>query len=557
MSYKEVFEFWKTDAFFDEATRRELAGLTDEKEIEDRFYRELEFGTAGLRGVLGAGSNRMNIYNVRKASTGFADFLMDKFGEDAKKRGVAIAYDCRNHSDEFARETALAFAASGIKAYLYTILSATPLLSYTVRKLGCCGGVVVTASHNPKEFNGYKAYDETGCQLGLEDADACIEFVNRVALTDARTMDYDAAVKSGLIVEIGEDILNQFVDDVETQAHPLPDSDRAALKVIYTPLHGTGLVPVTRCLKHQGFTGVTVVEAQAVPDGNFTTVPSPNPEEPGALAMGVEQAKAAGADLVIGTDPDCDRIGISVRRKDGEYQQFSGNQIGAVLTDYVLTRRKDSLGPKSTMIESIVSSQLAADIAASHGVKAIHTLTGFKFIGGMMNEFEKTGSGQFVIGYEESSGYLVGMHARDKDAVVAAMLICEMAAYYKAKGLTLVDVLEGLYSRFGYYLDRVDSFTLKGKDGQEKIGQIMADLRARGTGLMDGIKELKDYGAGCDGLPKSNVLKYILEGGSWMAVRPSGTEPKIKIYYCLRAENADKAAKDLAEKQAVIKTIIE
>ena len=558
MDYKKVYEFWKTDSFFDENTKAELAALTDEKEIEDRFYRDLEFGTGGLRGILGAGSNRMNKYNVRRATTGFAQFLKEAFGEEAARdRGVAIAFDCRNGSREFAKAAALTFAASGIKAYLFTILSATPLLSYTVRKLGCVGGVVVTASHNPKEYNGYKAYDSTGCQLGLEDAAAVIEKVGKVDITSTVVMDEAEAKEKGLFVEIDEDILEAFVNDVQKQAHELPAAAREALSVVYSPLHGAGYEPVTRVLSRQGFKNVTVVKEQTVEDGNFSTVRSPNPEERDALSMCIAKATEIGADLAMATDPDSDRIGIAVRGADGEYKLFTGNQTGALLVNYVLERRKAGLTKDNVVVKTIVTSELGADIAKSYGLTTFDVLTGFKFIGALMNRMEKEGKLKFVMGYEESYGYLVGPHARDKDAVVSAMMICEMAAYYKAQGKNLIDVLEELYKKFGYYLDRLESFTLKGKDGQEKIASIMAELRSRGKGLMSGIVEVKDYSKGCDGLPKSDVLKYIYEDGSWMAVRPSGTEPKIKIYYSIKCATMAKSEEEFARRSGVIHEIVE
>ena len=555
-NYRETFEYWKNDPFFDDATRTELAALTDEREIEDRFYRDLEFGTGGLRGVMGAGTNRMNRYTVRRATTGFAQFLFDTYGDAAKTRGVAIAFDSRNHSREFAREAALTMAAAGIPAYLFTILSATPLLSFAVRHLGCAGGIVVTASHNPKEYNGYKAYDETGCQLGLEDAAAVIKRVEAVDITATRAMEEDAARAAGLYHEIGRDVLDAFEAAVETQAHELPAAARAALRIVYSPLHGTGNVPVREVLAHQGFTGIQVVSAQEQPDGNFSTVRSPNPEERDALRLAIEQAEREGADLVLGTDPDCDRVGIAVRGRDG-FQLFSGNQTGALLVNYVLTRRAASLTPKSTLVKTIVTSEFGADIARKHGLQVVDTLTGFKFIGDRMNRYEKDGSHEFVMGYEESYGYLVGTHARDKDAVVASMLICEMAAYYLAQGKTLIDVLEELYQEYGMYLDALDSYTLKGKDGAERIHAISAELRRRGAALMEDVTELLDYTQGIGDLPKSDVLKYRFADGSWMAVRPSGTEPKIKVYYSVRRPTREEAEKTLAGRRAVMNALIQ
>ncbi len=555
MDYLKTYEFWKNDPFFDEETRAELAALTDEKEIKERFYKDLEFGTGGLRGIIGAGSNRINKYNVRRATTGFAQFLLEKYGEEAKKRGIAVAFDCRNFSREFAKETALTMAALGIPVYLYTILSATPLLSFTVRYLNCVGGVVITASHNPAEYNGYKAYDETGCQLLPDDADRVIAKVNAVDIRSTKAMDYEEAKAAGLVKEIGEDVMEKFLDAVEAQAHPLDAAAKEALKIVYTPLHGAGNKPVRDVLARQGYTGLTVVEEQCVEDGNFPTVDYPNPEERGALKMGMELADKIGADLVLATDPDSDREGIAVRH-NGELVLLTGNQTGALLVNYVIERRKAQLNPKSTLIKTIVTGELGADIAKKNGCQVKNVLTGFKFIGDIMNGFEKDGSGEYIFGYEESYGVLIGTHARDKDAVVGSLIICEMAAYYKAQGKSLVDVLDSLYAEFGYYNDVTTSYTLKGLDGAMKIKAISAHLREVGKDLMEGITEIKDYKDGCDGLPKSDVLKYFFADGSWMAVRPSGTEPKIKVYYGVKRATKEDALAVFNARKAVMDGIV-
>ncbi len=555
MDYLKTYEFWKNDPFFDEATRAELSALTDEKEIKERFYKDLEFGTGGLRGIIGAGSNRINKYNVRRATTGFAQFLLEKYGEEAKKRGIAVAFDCRNFSREFAKETALTMAALGIPVYLYTILSATPLLSFTVRYLNCVGGVVITASHNPAEYNGYKAYDETGCQLLPDDADRVIAKVNAVDIRSTKAMDYEEARAAGLVKEIGEDVMEKFLDAVEAQAHPLDAAAKEALKIVYTPLHGAGNKPVRDVLARQGYTGLTVVEEQCVEDGNFPTVDYPNPEERGALKMGMELADKIGADLVLATDPDSDREGIAVRH-NGELVLLTGNQTGALLVNYVIERRKAQLNPKSTLIKTIVTGELGADIAKKNGCQVKNVLTGFKFIGDIMNGFEKDGSGEYIFGYEESYGVLIGTHARDKDAVVGSLIICEMAAYYKAQGKSLVDVLDSLYAEFGYYNDVTTSYTLKGLDGAMKIKAISAHLREVGKDLMEGITEIKDYKDGCDGLPKSDVLKYFFADGSWMAVRPSGTEPKIKVYYGVKRATKEDALAVFNARKAVMDGIV-
>ena len=553
--YREKYEFWKNDGFFDEETRAELAALTDEKEIEDRFYKDLEFGTGGLRGILGAGSNRMNKYNVRKATTGFGLFLLEKWGDEAKTRGIAIGHDCRNFSAEFAREVALTMNALGIPAYLYPTLSATPLLSFTVRHLDCVGGVEITASHNPSIYNGYKAYDETGCQLGIEDADAVIAKVNATDITRTVSMDYTEAVYTGMLRYIGKDVMEAYLSAVQGQAHETDAAAKASLKIVYTPLHGCGNFPVREVLKRQGFLQVSPVQAQCVADGNFPTVKSPNPEEKTALTMAIEQARREGAELVLATDPDSDRIGIAVWNGE-DFRLFSGNQTGAMLIDYVLTRRKDSITDRTRLITTIVTSEFGRAAAASHGVKTELVLTGFKHICGMMNRFEKTGEADAFMGYEESYGYLVGTYARDKDGVLAAMLIAEMAAYYKAQGKNLCQVLDGLYEKLGFYLDVQTSYYFEGKEGAEKIRSINAGLRKAGKDLMPGISEIKDYAPGIDGLPAQDCLKYYFEDGSWIAIRPSGTEPKIKLYYCIHAASKAEAESMLAEKKACMDAFV-
>lgn len=556
-NYKEQFEFWKTSPIFDEETKKELNSLTDEKEIEDRFYKNLEFGTGGARGIMGAGTNRLNKYNIRKISAGFAIHLLSKFGDAAKKRGVAIAYDSRNNSKDFAKDAALTFAAYGIPAYLYTIISATPLLSFTVRHLGCVGGVVVTASHNTKEYNGYKAYDETGCQLYPTQADEVIAEVEKVDLSDVKTISEEDAKTQGLLKFIGEDVMRVFMDKVKEQAHDLPKEAKEALKVVYTPLHGAGNVPVRTVLKELGYTNVSVVKEQELPDGNFPTVTSPNPGDESALAMAMAQAEKEGADIVVGSDPDSDRIGMAARGKDGKFEFYSGNQICAMLIDYVLMRRKDKLVKNSALITTVVTSQFGSDIAKKYNLHVDTVLTGFKFIGEMQTRYQKENTYKFEFGYEESNGCLVGDYARDKDSVVAIMLMCEMAAYNKSHGRTIVDVLADLYKEYGYYLDHLDSFTLPGKDGAEKIKAINAKLRELGTKLSPDITEMKDYAPGVDGLPPSDVLKFWYKDGSWMAIRPSGTEPKIKVYYCIHNDDRASAEKSLKERQAVIKNIID
>ena len=546
----DTYELWRTNELFDKETRDELGASLSEKEIEDRFWRDLEFGTGGLRGVMGAGTNRMNKYIIRKATRGFANYLNDKYGKDVS-RGVAIGYDSRNNSDTFALEAALVLVAAGIPTYLYAQLEPTPVLSFTVRELGCVGGIVVTASHNPREYNGYKVYDEEGCQVLIDDANKIISYVNAIEdITAIPVADEKEARQSGRLITISDTVLDKFNECVKAQAH---DVGEKSAKIIYTPLHGTGNVPVRRVLSELGY-DVTVVKEQEVKDGNFPTVVSPNPENAEALSLGIKLCEQMGADLILGTDPDCDRVGIAVNTKDG-MKLLTGNQVGALLVDYVIKMNKAGIDEKSTVVKTVVTSELGAAIAKANGCRVVETLTGFKFIGEQMGIYEKTGY-KFVIGYEESYGYLVGMHARDKDAVVASMLICEMACYYKNQGKTLVDVMNEIYAKYGYYLDALDNFTLKGIDGVEKIQAIMKEMRAQGKELMDGIQTVYDYSKGIDDLPKSDVLKFIFADGSWIAIRPSGTEPKIKVYYSVRGENKDEAAKVLDSRRAVINKII-
>lgn len=539
MDYKEKYNLWLT---FDEDTKNELMSITDKKEIEDRFYKDLAFGTGGLRGIMGAGSNRMNKYTVGKATLGLANYLKSKNSGDIK---VALAYDSRNNSAFFAKTAAGIFASCGFKVYLYETLVPVPVLSFTTHYLGCTAGVMITASHNPKEYNGYKVYDSKGCQFCTEDAKNAIEYIN--AIEDFSSIPFSDSDEG--ITMIGEDVLSEYLKQVAKQSVYTEKSD---LKIVYTPLHGTGNIPVRRML--QGM-DVTVVKEQELPDGNFSTVRSPNPEEKDALNIAIEKAKEIGADLVLGTDPDCDRVGIAV--KDGDdYVLFTGNQTGALLVKFVLTMHKSELNPKSTLIKTIVTSELGANIGRKFGLNIEETLTGFKYIGDKINKYEETGEREFVIGYEESYGYLVGTHARDKDAVVSSMLICQMAAWYKNHGKTLVDGLNEIYDEYGYYLDYLDSFVLKGKDGAEKIQSLMILFRNTGKDLFDGIKEIIDFKDGIRDLPKENVLKYIFEDGSWLAVRPSGTEPKIKVYYSIVDKDRDNAKHRLETIRTKIKSMI-
>lgn len=538
MTYREKYEEWLRQA--DPETAEELRALTDEKEIEDRFYKDLEFGTAGLRGIMGAGSNRMNFRTVGRATQGLADYLKNKYPGETE-RGVVIAYDSRNHSREFALEAAHVLCAAGIPVRVFLELEPIPVLSFAVRKFHALGGIVITASHNPKEYNGYKVYDENGCQLVPRDADELTEFVNRAGDAAGRE---SRGQEEGMTF-IGDEAVSAFISAIMKET--VWQGNPPALRIVYTPLHGAGNKPVRAALARAGFRNVRVVAEQEAPDGDFPTVKSPNPEESGALQMGIGEAEKIGADIVIGTDPDSDRIGAAVRT-DGGFRLITGNQMGALLTDFVLTMRKDRLTPASLIIKTIVTGELGADIARAKGVQVEETLTGFKYIGEKITAYENDPAKDFIMGYEESYGYLIGTHARDKDAVGTAVLICEMAAWYRTKGMTLIDALDRLYEQYGYRLDRTISYTLPGKDGMEKIARIMEALRTGTSGeWMPGIRDVQDYRKGIGSLPKENVLKFLLEDGSWAAVRPSGTEPKIKFYCSLRAASEAEGELRLAD----------
>lgn len=546
MDINQKYNLWLT---FDDETKKELESVTDKKEIEDRFYKDLEFGTGGLRGIMGAGTNRMNSYTVGKASLGFAKYLKDKYDGEIS---VAIACDSRLNSRAFEWDSARVFASQGIKVYAYTQIVPVPMLSFATRYLHCNAGVMITASHNPKEYNGYKAYDNTGCQLCTDDAKEVLSYINAIddyssVYNDVKTV--DEYISDGMIVGVYDELFDEFIKAVKTQSLY---NEHSELKIVYTPLHGTGNVPVRKVLEDKI---VYVVKEQEEPNGNFPTVVSPNPEDRKALTLGIELAKEKDADIVLGTDPDCDRVGVAVKH-NGEYVLLTGNQTGALLVNFVLTMKKDSLNSKSTLVKTIVTSELGANIGRSFGLQVEETLTGFKYIGDKINKFETSGEQEFVIGYEESYGYLVGTHARDKDGVVSSMLVCEMASWYKNQGKTLVDGLNEIYDKYGYYLDFLDSFVLKGKDGAEKIQNLMVEFRNKGNELLPDIKEIVDFKDGIRDLPKENVLKYIFNDGSWMAVRPSGTEPKIKVYYSIVDPDKSKAKARLENIRQTISSII-
>lgn len=534
MGYKETYKDWLSWA--DESTKEELSSLHDEKEIEDRFYRDLAFGTAGLRGIMGAGTNRMNRYTVARATRGLSDYLHALYPEELS-RGVVIAYDSRNHSQEFAKEAAAVLTAAGIPVKIFKELEPIPVLSFSVRHFHALSGIVITASHNPPEYNGYKVYGEDGGQLVPAKADVLTEYVEKVK--DLARIPDEADEK--LITWLGEDVVDLFIDTIfkESRYHGNPP----ALKVVYTPLHGSGNVPVRKILAKAGFKDLHIVKEQEMPDGNFPTVSSPNPENADALSLGIRLGKEMGADIVIGTDPDSDRIGAAVRN-GSDFTLISGNQMGALLTYFLLSTGKDRLTPASTIVKTVVTGELSADIAKSFHVKVVETLTGFKYIGEKITEWEHDSTHDFVFGFEESYGYLAGTHARDKDAVVTAMVICEMAAYFKEKGKTLSQVLAALYETYGFYYDKSLSYTLKGLEGAHRIASIMEEARAMDMkSLISEIVETLDFEKGIDGLPRENVLKYRLANGGWFAIRPSGTEPKIKFYYSLKGKDETEAVR--------------
>ena len=533
--YKERVAEWLT---FDEDTKADLLAIADEKELEDRFYKNVSFGTGGLRGLMGAGTNRMNSYTVKKASMGLAKYVLAKGNEQPS---IAIAYDTRNHSQQFSEDAAAVFSSMGIKAYLFDVAMPTPVLSFTVRHLGCDAGIVVTASHNPKEYNGYKVYDNQGGQLTPDAAREVTRFIDQIE--DFNSVK-ELTGNPDLVEMIGEDVLSAFISEIKKQSIHQGD-----LQVVYTPLHGAGNIPVRRAL--EGFE-VSVVKEQELPDGNFSTVRSPNPEDRKALELAIAQAQQEDADIVIGTDPDCDRIGVAVKH-EGAYKLLTGNQIGALLAEFVIAHTE--VTEDSTLIKTIVTNDFGAKIASGKGLQIIETLTGFKYIGEKINEFEASDdlTNEFVLGYEESYGYLVGTHARDKDAVVSALLICEMAAYYKAKGLTLFDKLEQLYGEHGYYLDALDSVTLTGVAGAARIKEMMEEVRESDAQFFANVDEVRDYATGIADLPKENVIKFMLKDESWVAIRPSGTEPKIKFYYSVKADDEQSAQ----EKLQVIKNQIQ
>ena len=568
MDYKKVYEEWLSNPYFDEATKAELRGIADnENEIKERFYAELEFGTAGLRGIIGAGINRMNIYTVRKATQGLANYIASV---GAKEKGVAIAYDSRHMSPEFADVAALCLAANGIKAYVFESLRPTPELSDAVRTLKCIAGINITASHNPPEYNGYKVYWEDGAQITPPHDTGIMAEVKKITdLSTALTMDKEEAVKAGLYQVIGKEIDDTYIEALKSQVIHWDSIKEAGkdLKVVYTPLHGTGNIPARRVLKELGFEHVNVVKEQELPDGDFPTVSYPNPEAEEAFELGLKLAKEIDADLVLATDPDADRLGVRVKDKDGVYHTLTGNMSGCLLEEYELSQRlaRDGKLPEDgAVVSTIVTTNMAGAIARAYNMKFIEVLTGFKFIGQQILGFENSGKGTYEFGFEESYGCLIGTHARDKDAIVATMALCEAAAYYKTQGKTLWDAMIDMYEKYGYYKDDIKSITLKGIEGLEKIQSILETLRNNPPAQIgdykvtsardykkDTIKNLETGEVTATGLPSSNVLYYDLTDDAWLCVRPSGTEPKVKFYYGVKGtslEDADAKSAALGEK---------
>ena len=569
MDYKEIYESWLANPYFDEDTKAELLSIkTDDKEIKERFYKDLEFGTAGLRGIIGAGTNRMNIYTVRKTTQGLANYIKKQNGES---KGVAIAFDSRRMSPEFAAEAALCLSANGIKAYLFESLRPTPELSFAVRELGCIAGINITASHNPPEYNGYKVYCEDGAQITPPHDSGIMGEVQAVTdYNDVLTMDKDDAIAKGLCTIIGKDIDDKYIARLKEQVkHPeVIKAMGKDLKIVYTPLHGTGNIPARRILKELGFENVYVVPEQELPDGEFPTVGYPNPEADEAFVLGLKLAKEVDADLVLATDPDADRLGVRVKDKNGEYHNLTGNMSGCLLAEYTISQIQalnGKLPEDGALIKTIVTTNMADAIAKSYNIRLIECLTGFKYIGQQILGFETTGKGTYLFGFEESYGCLIGTHARDKDAIVATMALCEAAAFYKTQGKTLWDAMIDMYEKYGYYLDDVKSISLSGIEGLAKIQSIMETLRSNPPKEIAGLTVMsaRDYkkdevvdtqtgAVSSTGLPSSNVLYYDLTDDAWLCVRPSGTEPKIKFYYGIKGTSMEDAyAKSAAVNEAL------
>lgn len=573
MNFRDKYAEWLANEYFDKSTKDELLGIADdEKEIEERFYKNLEFGTAGLRGIIGAGTNRMNIYTVRKASQGLANYIL-KNSENGREMGVCIAYDPRRFSREFAEAAALCFCGNGIKAYLFESLRPTPELSFSVRRLGCIAGVVVTASHNPPEYNGYKVYWEDGGQVI---APRDVEIIGEVNAIDdfsqIKSSIRKEALSSGLLKIIGADIDGDYIENVKKQIiNPcIINAVADRLTIVYTPLNGTGSIPVRQVLAEAGFSNVIIVPEQEEPDPDFSSVGSPNPEDPSAFTRAIELAENVEADLIIATDPDCDRLGVVVKDNDGGYVFLSGNIVGVILADYILSQKKQNgtLPSNAAVVSTIVSTDMTRTVCKAHGAAYFEVYTGFKYIAEKIREFEESGEHEFIFGFEESIGYLAGTHARDKDAVVSSLLLCEAAAYYKSRGMTLYGGIAELYGKYGYFRENTKSLYVSGVSGLEKIKKAMAELRANPLSVVGDVKitEWRDYltgtvktggGEADTGMPASDVLYYVLEDGGWFAVRPSGTEPKIKIYCGICKETAEAADESIKKLTAAVTALIE
>ena len=543
MEYKKIYEDWINNPIYDEETKKELINLTDEDEIKDRFYQNLEFGTAGLRGIIGAGTNRMNKYTVGLATQGFAQTIL-KRGSEAANKGVAICYDVRHKSKEFSELAASIFAANGIKVYIYPDINPTPVLSYTIRQLKTIAGVMVTASHNPRDYNGYKAYWEEGSQILEDIADEILSEIEHLdGFESVKMMPFEDGLKDGIIEYIDDAVYDSYIDDVLNYA--INEDIDKSVNIVYSPLNGTGNIPVREVLDKRGFDNVHIVKEQENPDPDFTTVGYPNPEDPKAFKLAIELGKEVGADLLLATDPDCDRAAIEVLNKDGEYEFLNGNKIGALLINYILSQRSKlgNLPENGVIVKSIVTGDLSRAIADEYKVEVVETLTGFKNISGKANEYDINGEKEFLFGYEESIGYTYGDSVRDKDAVNSSMMIAEMAGYYKSQNKSLLEVLNELYDKHGYYNEELISIVLTGLDGQQRIGRIMEEFRKNPIDDFNGIKLTKiiDFLNDETGNPKSNVLKYYLEDGSWFALRPSGTEPKIKLYIYTIGKNLEES----------------
>lgn len=553
MDYLKKYNQWIENNYFDEDTRNELKELEgNDEEIKDRFYKDLEFGTGGLRGILGAGSNRINLYTVRKATQGLANYINKAGG---KNRGVAIAYDSRKMSSQFATEAALCLNANGIKSYVFDYLRPTPILSFAVRELGCIAGIVITASHNPPEYNGYKVYWEDGAQITSPKDGEIINEVNAISdYGQVKTIDIREAKDKGLYHIIGQEIDDKYIEELKKLViNPIPEECKD-IKIVYTPLHGTGNIPVRRILKEIGFENVYVVPEQEMPDSNFSTVSYPNPEDPKVYDLAIKLANEVGADIIMATDPDADRLGIQVKNKNGEFTLFNGNMTGILLAEYIFSQRteKKTLPSNAALIKTIVSSNMVDQVAKYYDATLIEVLTGFKYVGECIKQFEETGSNEYIFGFEESYGCLIGTHARDKDAVVAVMSLCEAAAYYQSQGLTLYEQMNRLYEKYGYYSEDLTAITLKGIEGMKKIKETMASHRNNMPKSAGGyqIQKVRDYWADTitdlttgevttTGLPKSDVLYFELEDDAWCAIRPSGTEPKIKFYFGAKGSSMD------------------